>query len=368
MKKLTIVFGLALALATMGRSADAQNFSLIHFGGDICSTSAWNSQAICKINGTSVPVNSAADQTILTTSSTTGAWKSLPSCTDTGGNHLNYDTSTHVFSCGVSGATAGTVTTSGSPASGNLAKFSGSTSVTNGDLSGDCTTSGTLATTCLKTNGSTFATIATSGSASDLSSGTIPAARLPNPSASTLGGIESFSAVSHNWINTISTSGVPSGSRPACADLSDSTASCSTDTTSATNISSGTLSASRLPSNTKIRSFGTTFGDTAGSALTSGSVVYFTVPYSCTISAWNATVDAGTVTFDIWKIATGTAIPTVTNTITAAALPAISTGTAKHSTTLTAWTTSVTANDIIGIQLNTVATAKFAELDVECDQ
>lgn len=41
----------------------------------------------------------------------------------------------------------GTVTTSGSPASGNLTKFSGATAITNGDLSGDVTTSGTLATT-----------------------------------------------------------------------------------------------------------------------------------------------------------------------------------------------------------------------------
>jgi hypothetical protein len=41
----------------------------------------------------------------------------------------------------------GTVTTTGTPASGNLAKFSGATSITNGDLSGDVTTSGTLATT-----------------------------------------------------------------------------------------------------------------------------------------------------------------------------------------------------------------------------
>ncbi len=118
----------------------------------------------------------------------------------------------------------------------------------------------------------------------------------------------------------------------------------------------------------RTRQFGTSFGDTGGTALTSGSVVYFTVAYACTISAWNATVDAGTVTFDIWKIGTGTAIPTVTNTITASALPAISTGTAIHSTTLTAWTTSVTANDIFGIQLKTVATAKYAELDIECDQ
>lgn len=41
----------------------------------------------------------------------------------------------------------GTVTTTGSPASGNLTKFSGSTSITDGDLSGDVSTSGTLVTT-----------------------------------------------------------------------------------------------------------------------------------------------------------------------------------------------------------------------------
>src|ERR1017187_5696648 len=109
---------------------------------------------------------------------------------------------------------------------------------------------------------------------------------------------------------------------------------------------------------TTSRVFGTTFGDTAGSALASGSTVYFMQPYACTIQAWDITVDAGTVTFDIWKIATGTAIPTVTNKITASALPALSTGTALHSTTMTAWTTSVAAGDIFGFNLKTVATAK----------
>lgn len=48
---------------------------------------------------------------------------------------------------------SGTVTTTGTPASGNLTKFSGATSITNGDLSGDVTTSGTLATTVAKIAG-----------------------------------------------------------------------------------------------------------------------------------------------------------------------------------------------------------------------
>jgi hypothetical protein len=59
----------------------------------------------------------------------------------------------------------------------------------------------------------------------------------------------------------------------------------------------------------------------------------------------------------------------VANTITASALPAISTGTAVHSTTLTGWTTSVAANDIFGINLKIVGgVATQATLTLECDQ
>lgn len=47
---------------------------------------------------------------------------------------------------------------------------------------------------------------------------------LPNPSASTLGGIESLAAVGSKWINTISTSGVPSATQPAFSDISGSVA------------------------------------------------------------------------------------------------------------------------------------------------
>ncbi len=48
----------------------------------------------------------------------------------------------------------GNVTTSGSPSSGNLTKFSGATAITNGDLSGDIATSGTLATILATVNAS----------------------------------------------------------------------------------------------------------------------------------------------------------------------------------------------------------------------
>jgi microcystin-dependent protein len=45
-------------------------------------------------------------------------------------------------------------------------------------------------------------------------------ADLPNPSASSKGGVESAAAVTHQWINSISTLGVPAQSQPAFSDIS----------------------------------------------------------------------------------------------------------------------------------------------------
>ena len=61
-----------------------------------------------KINGTTVPVNSSADQFLRTTGSAIAGWATMPDCQDSAGNHVNYTASTHTLSCGTSASGAGT--------------------------------------------------------------------------------------------------------------------------------------------------------------------------------------------------------------------------------------------------------------------
>ncbi|HXM44140.1 MAG TPA: hypothetical protein VN924_23090 [Bryobacteraceae bacterium] len=72
-----------------------------------------NLPPIGAINGTSVPANSASDQTLLTTAPAIGTWSTLPSCPDFGGSHLNYSLVTHGFLCGDTGGTVGSVAFNG---------------------------------------------------------------------------------------------------------------------------------------------------------------------------------------------------------------------------------------------------------------
>lgn len=208
--------------------------------------------------------------------------------------------------------------------------------------------------------------------ASNISSGTLPAARLPNPSSTTLGGVQSIAATTHNFLTSISTSGVPAKTQPAASDLSDGTtgsggavvlatgptlSSPIVGTQSANDNSTKAASTAYIATaitNTKLRTVGTTV-DGGGSAITTGQKGYTIVPYAGTITGYTLIADqSGSCVIDIWK--TSNAVPTVANTITASALPTLSSAQYLNSTTLTAWTTSVSVNDVFGFNVNSAST------------
>lgn len=67
-----------------------------------------------------------------------------------------------------------------------------------------------------------LAAVATSGSASDLTTGTLGAGRIPAPTTSAFGGVEAVTCPSHQWLNIVPTSAVqPTCAQPSAADLSD---------------------------------------------------------------------------------------------------------------------------------------------------
>lgn len=101
--------------------------------------------------------------------------------------------------------------------------------------------------------------------------------------------------------------------------------------------------------------------DGAGGVLTTGNKGYFTTAFSGTITGWSitATGSSPTCTIDVWKIGTGTALPTVANTIMGTK-PSLSTGNAKRGACpadCSSWTTSFSAGDIFGFNIDAVTVA-----------
>lgn len=138
-------------------------------------------------------------------------------------------------------------------------------------------------------------------------SGTVGASQLPTPTASTLGGIESIAAVSHKWIDSISTAGVPHLSQPAASDITGLAPSATIDTTNANNITSGNLPTAQLPG-ANLTNWTPSDGSGASLALTIIAAKYATIGNMVHIAAaitWPTTADTHNVLINGLPIAAG---------------------------------------------------------------
>jgi hypothetical protein len=106
--------------------------------------------------------------------------------------------------------------------------------------------------------------------------------------------------------------------------------------------------------------------DGGGSALTTGAQkVYLTVPYAGTITSATLLADqSGDIVIDIWNDTYANFPPTVADTITASAKPTLSSAQKSQDSTLTGWTTAITAGDILEFNIDSAATVTKVILEL----
>jgi hypothetical protein len=97
--------------------------------------------------------------------------------------------------------------------------------------------------------------------------------------------------------------------------------------------------------------------DGGGSVLGTGVKCYVPVDFACTIKQVELLADvSGSVTIDIWKCTyaqfdAGSTHPVVGDSITASAVPALASASKYQDATLTGWTTSISAGDILAFDV-----------------
>jgi len=95
--------------------------------------------------------------------------------------------------------------------------------------------------------------------------------------------------------------------------------------------------------------------DGGGSAITTGEKGHLRIPFACTINRVTMLADqSGSIVVDIWKKAYATFPPADGDSITAAAPPTITTAQKSQDSTLTDWTTAITAGDILAFNVDSI--------------
>lgn len=95
--------------------------------------------------------------------------------------------------------------------------------------------------------------------------------------------------------------------------------------------------------------------DGGGAAIEAAAQTWVRVPYDCTIQAVTMIADqSGSIVVDIWKDSYSSYPPTNSDSITASATPTISTALKSEDTSLTGWTTGISADDILLFNVDSV--------------
>lgn len=110
--------------------------------------------------------------------------------------------------------------------------------------------------------------------------------------------------------------------------------------------------------------------DGGGSTIATGMKGYIEAPYACTINRATLLADqSGSIVVDIFKCTYSAFDPTThpasSDKITASAPPTISSAKKSQDSTLTGWTTALSAGDILGFNVNSISTCQLVTLSLK---
>lgn len=106
--------------------------------------------------------------------------------------------------------------------------------------------------------------------------------------------------------------------------------------------------------------------DGGGSTITTGVKGDLEITYPCTIQQATLLADqSGSIVIDIWKDTYANFPPVDGDSITASAPPTITTATKSQDATLTGWTTTVAAGDVLRFNVDSVTTLTRVTLSLK---
>lgn len=110
--------------------------------------------------------------------------------------------------------------------------------------------------------------------------------------------------------------------------------------------------------------------DGGGAVITTGIKGYLSLPVSGTWKKWRllsteAGAPTGSIVIDVWKDVYASYPPAVADSITAAAKPTLSAANSNEDSTLTGWTTSFTAGDVLGFNVDSISGLTKVSLSLE---
>lgn len=106
--------------------------------------------------------------------------------------------------------------------------------------------------------------------------------------------------------------------------------------------------------------------DGGGQTVTTGLKGSIVVPFACTINSWSLVASPlGSITVDVWKTPLADYPPSVADSITGGAKPAISGGQQASSSSLGAWGTAIAEGDTISFNVDAVTNVTIASISLK---